>query len=420
MGQENNGRYPDGNKLPRWASIATINGTSGKNNTIEPDSAKKDLGWDHNELPTRNHINWLLNTIYQWLSYLKEQEKFILRENEPADLEVFLVGGSFINEPTVDFTVTDQSVILPAEPSVGNNRIDMIYIAYLDASINIIQGVETAGTPAKPALTTLGFTVGYVTRSNGEVSITNDVIENDSPRFAISNLATTDLEGVIEYATDAEAQAKSAFDKGLTPENLAALDATESFVGMLRVATQAETDAGIIDNAAVTPLKLTSKTPPTVAGFVAANIRYSNRSNLVGYTFSVEPANAWRTIGPTGSSDIVWTALDVLPTDGKVVAIDVNIELVSVGNTDNTLYENEVYAALPGQGNTPTPLDSERVAMSSWIRATGTFNRIETSQLVTLPIDSNLEFDLQRRETGSPTLIIVLLELRDFHYNSFG
>lgn len=68
--------------------------------------------------------------------------------------------------------------------------------------------------------------------------------------------ATTTQRGILETATNAEALAKAATDKILTPSNLAALGSTTSFAGLVELATDAETIAGISSTLAVTPAGL--------------------------------------------------------------------------------------------------------------------------------------------------------------------
>lgn len=48
--------------LPEWA-------TDGAADIVEPTSGKKALGWKRKERPPGQYFNWLLNLIYQWISY---------------------------------------------------------------------------------------------------------------------------------------------------------------------------------------------------------------------------------------------------------------------------------------------------------------------------------------------------------------
>lgn len=66
----------------------------------------------------------------------------------------------------------------------------------------------------------------------------------------------------IKFATAAEAQAKSDSGVVLTPSNLAALDASDTFAGFVELATVAETRTGIDTARAVTPDGLEAFTGP--------------------------------------------------------------------------------------------------------------------------------------------------------------
>lgn len=70
--------------------------------------------------------------------------------------------------------------------------------------------------------------------------------------------ADTTTRGILETATNAEALAKAATNKILTPSNLAVLTASDTFAGFVELATDAETQAGVSTTLAVTPAGLAS------------------------------------------------------------------------------------------------------------------------------------------------------------------
>ena len=55
--------------FPRWASLEIENPTNHELNVYEPSEQKKDLGWDLNEVPPRQHFNWLSRQTNQVLEY---------------------------------------------------------------------------------------------------------------------------------------------------------------------------------------------------------------------------------------------------------------------------------------------------------------------------------------------------------------
>jgi len=107
---------------------------------------------------------------------------------------------------------------------------------------------------------------------NNTVLLTMDIqqIIDDLPD------ATTTQRGVLETATDAEAQGKALDNKILTPLNLAAIGATSSFAGLIEIATNAEALAGASTSLAITP----------------ANMAYVNATQLATVVFADAVARA--------------------------------------------------------------------------------------------------------------------------------
>jgi hypothetical protein len=83
--------------------------------------------------------------------------------------------------------------------------------------------------------------------------------------------ATTTVLGLVYLATDAETQTGTDTNKAVTPASLSSRTATETRTGIAELATQAETDAGTDDARIVTPLKLKTLLDNRTGGY-AANI----------------------------------------------------------------------------------------------------------------------------------------------------
>jgi hypothetical protein len=83
--------------------------------------------------------------------------------------------------------------------------------------------------------------------------------------------ATTTVLGLVYLATNAETQTGTDANKAVTPAALSSRTATETRTGIAELATQAETDAGTDDARIVTPLKLKTLLDNRTGGY-AANI----------------------------------------------------------------------------------------------------------------------------------------------------
>ncbi len=66
--------------LPTWATDGGNDGVSGQLNVLEPPTSKKQAGWHYLEKLPRNWLNWWMNKVYSWCSYLDG----ILAENKAA------------------------------------------------------------------------------------------------------------------------------------------------------------------------------------------------------------------------------------------------------------------------------------------------------------------------------------------------
>lgn len=129
------------------------------------------------------------------------------------------------------------------------------------ANINLA-GIGVLASAVQPNIYFRG-----VSSANALLTVTLDAGNNailltvDSAAIAAAlPQATTAQAGVGETATDAEAIAKAATDKFVTPSNFAAMASSLTFAGLVELATVAETQAGASATLAVTPAGLAGLT----------------------------------------------------------------------------------------------------------------------------------------------------------------
>lgn len=73
--------------MPTWASTLANDPVTGQPNRVEPSAGKKVTGFNFNEKPPRQDVNWLDWSFCKWLQYFEEQM-------EAAILPNFMVPGS--------------------------------------------------------------------------------------------------------------------------------------------------------------------------------------------------------------------------------------------------------------------------------------------------------------------------------------
>lgn len=171
--------------------------------------------------------------------------------------------------------------------------------------------VENVGTPNAAIL---NFTIpkgddGAPGAGTGDMLAANnlsDVADKPTAFANIKQAASTTATGVVELATDAEAQAKSDAARALTPSNLAALGASDTFAGLVEKATDSEAQTGTDTARFITPAGLQAVTST------------ETRKGVVELATTAEAAagtDTARAVTPAG----VAAAISALSSGGKLV-----------------------------------------------------------------------------------------------------
>lgn len=198
--------------------------------------------------------------------------------------------------------------------------------------------------------------------------------------------ATTTQRGILETATNAEALAKAATDKIITPSNFAAMGSTTTFAGLVELATDAETIAGVSTTLAVTP-----------AGFLAA-------ASLVGNeTFADSVARGGTTpsyVGQFGGqvdNATAWIATGLV-AGSWIQLMGVSTNMVVVNSPTTWTIESDWIIEGDGQVGTVTFFDFDTIDFN------GTLEVLFTSSAVKL-VGSTLDFNTTSRISDAGVLI---------------
>lgn len=165
----------------------------------------------------------------------------------------------------------------------------------------------------------VNFNVGDVIIAkinSASTSVATDWIQLEVNR----DQATTTALGLVQLATNAETQTGTNTNKAVTPSALSARTATETRTGIAEIATQAEADAGTDDTRIITPLKLKTyldNVNITAASTYSQTLTGSSTSYVV--THNLNSLDVLIEVYEVATGETVYT--DVIRTSVNVVTV---------------------------------------------------------------------------------------------------
>lgn len=126
--------------FPRWAELDKTDPESGQQNVIEPTESRKDYGWDYQELPPRQFLNWLGRTSYKWFLYIVD----ILDAATSSATASTLVerdanGRTQVADPSVAADAANKGYV-----DTGDSDTLSSAQSYTDAAVDDLSGVTDA------------------------------------------------------------------------------------------------------------------------------------------------------------------------------------------------------------------------------------------------------------------------------------
>lgn len=233
--------------------------------------------------------------------------------------------------------VAEFDVLTDISTGAGNNNLGTAlaiktYVDNLIAGIGILQGGWDASSGVFPSASggtmagdywyvTVAGTTGGVTFNIGDViiaKVNGASTTNAADWIALEvnrDQATETVLGVIKLATQVLTDAGVDDLTAVTPLKLSGRTATETRTGIAEIATQAETDAGTDDSRIVTPLKLATYLSTYQGGYkttinVTAAGSYTVTHNLNNLDVQVEVFR--ESTGETVICDVVRTDVNVV------------------------------------------------------------------------------------------------------------
>ena len=141
-------------EFPQWATNPDgsnsdiVNSTSGETNVVEPDASKKLIGWDYQEAPPREHMNWLHRLYDQWIRWFNQELLLLLPASGTVSASIY---GS-----TQTITINWQSIgkmvtlSIPSFTVAANTRSGNTILMLTTAN-------NTPGVPFNNAAGIMGF-----------------------------------------------------------------------------------------------------------------------------------------------------------------------------------------------------------------------------------------------------------------------
>lgn len=200
--------------LHRWAQAGA---------KTDPLDAKVDTGWIA-EKPPYQFFNWLLGRSDDMLAHVEEQAV----PDWHTDT-VYTGGGLAMGSDRVVYRAVVANTANDPTTDGGTNWLPQVRV----------------GTDSNYGTMRFATLLELINGTSFERAI--------SPGLLVQRIAGTALTGLIQLATDAEAQALSDADKALTPGSLGTVVATEAAKGIVELANAAEVLAGSDLTRAVSP-----------------------------------------------------------------------------------------------------------------------------------------------------------------------
>lgn len=260
-----------------------------------------------------------------------------------------------------------------------------------------------------------GGTISGVAISGGSVTGITDLAIADGGTAASTALAafnnlkqaaTDSFTGVVELATSAETITGTDTARVVTPAGLQAKTATTTASGIVELATTAEAIAGTDAVRAVTPAALAS----------ALGVFNQPTGTPTGQTFTGFTESTWTSIGPTGSGMTnIWSALDAVPTGVDWIVVSLELQATIAGGTPNDLEFVSVYSRAQGQTHGTTGHCIARAGGT--VNSSGIGSGVTCVKTIIRVNSTNNSFEIQWEGSDTMIPVVGIMYLEGYGHN---
>lgn len=153
-------------KFPRWATTLVANGPGSTLNVLEPDEAKKDIGWLAGEKPPRNWANWLQLKTHEWIEYLADivDTSGNLANNFAQDPDT-TTGLTYGFRSGIVMTSGSLVTVAAGTLAITDNTTTLVYLDLVDNTVKQTTGAAPSNILKLATLTTVAGEITAVVDS---------------------------------------------------------------------------------------------------------------------------------------------------------------------------------------------------------------------------------------------------------------
>lgn len=151
-------------QLPEWASEDQVDGVSGQPNVAEPSTTKKEAGWEREELPPRQWLNWWQRLVYRWIEWIDTELSALIANAARRN-----TTNTFTQNQTVNATLAANALTVNGNAITGGSgEFTAQFSGFTAGNLSVLMrysvanGVVTIHVPAETVAESNSTSMGSV------------------------------------------------------------------------------------------------------------------------------------------------------------------------------------------------------------------------------------------------------------------